>query len=469
MPLTAGTITSRLIRAWSARGTTGAGEYAPMPPVFGPASPSRSRLWSWLDASGSTFRPSTITMKLASSPSRKSSTTTRAPAAPSSPPDSIASTAACASSTVVATTTPFPAARPSALTTIGTPRSETYARAAAASENVRYCAVGMPCRAMKAFAKSFELSSCAAACTGPKIASPAARNASTMPAASGASGPTTVSATFCSRANATRSGNAVSATLATAGSSAVPALPGATKTFATRGDCASFQASACSRPPPPMTRTFTAPTSIERDLAEHVEDAAVVDPAVQRRDVGREHREAIVAQREQRQQRRKRRSAPDVLSRDQHQRVAEPGLQRVARPPVRGPAVAQVELGLVVRVAEDQEVDGVRVAVFALDAPRPAAAPGVGVLLGAAVGRPGPRRVPCVPGQEDLVLPVVVGVDDAPACLVEPFPEVGASGRGAGRQRERGRERRQHDQDAQTVHWGCPPQKRANAGNGGRP
>ena len=37
---------------------------------------------------------------------------------------------------------------------------------------------------------------------------------------------------------------------------AVPALPGATSTSDTRLDCASFQASACSRPPEPMTRTF---------------------------------------------------------------------------------------------------------------------------------------------------------------------------------------------------------------------
>ena len=27
--------------------TTSAGEYAPMPPVFGPVSPSPIRLWSW--------------------------------------------------------------------------------------------------------------------------------------------------------------------------------------------------------------------------------------------------------------------------------------------------------------------------------------------------------------------------------------------------------------------------------------
>jgi hypothetical protein len=86
--------------------------------------------------------------------------------------------------------------------------------------------------------------------------SPAARNASTTPAASGASGPTTVNATDCWHANLTSSSIAVIATFATPGSRAVPALPGATNTFATRGDCASFHASACSRPPPPMTRTF---------------------------------------------------------------------------------------------------------------------------------------------------------------------------------------------------------------------
>jgi hypothetical protein len=36
----------------------------------------------------------------------------------------------------------------------------------------------------------------------------------------------------------------------------VPALPGATSTSLTRGDCLSFHASACSRPPEPMTRIF---------------------------------------------------------------------------------------------------------------------------------------------------------------------------------------------------------------------
>ena len=53
-----------------------------MPPVLGPWSASRRRLWSWEVAIGRMFSPSTITMKEASSPSRKSSITTRAPALP---------------------------------------------------------------------------------------------------------------------------------------------------------------------------------------------------------------------------------------------------------------------------------------------------------------------------------------------------------------------------------------------------
>ena len=51
-----------------------------MPPVFGPVSPSPTRLWSCEVAIGSAVLPSTIEMKLASSPSRNSSITTRAPA-----------------------------------------------------------------------------------------------------------------------------------------------------------------------------------------------------------------------------------------------------------------------------------------------------------------------------------------------------------------------------------------------------
>ncbi|OIQ65932.1 hypothetical protein GALL_525040 [mine drainage metagenome] len=89
-------------------------------------------------------------------------------------------------------TTPLPAASPSALMTMGTPCWSTWACAACASSKVAYAAVGIRCRAMKSLEKAFELSSWAAARVGPKIFSPRVRNPSTMPAASGASGPTTV-------------------------------------------------------------------------------------------------------------------------------------------------------------------------------------------------------------------------------------------------------------------------------------
>src|SRR5690348_6216541 len=130
---------------------------------------------------------------------------------------------------------------------------------------------------MKAFAKSFELSSCAAARVGPKMRRPASRNASTMPAASGASGPTIVSATPSRFANATSVAMSSIGTLQRSGSAAVPALPGATNTFATRGDCATFHASACSRPPPPTTRTFIGRSMPEMAHAgEHHRNAALV-------------------------------------------------------------------------------------------------------------------------------------------------------------------------------------------------
>ena len=57
-----------------------------MPPVLGPWSPSKARLWSCAVASGSAVSPSTSAKKLASSPSRNSSMTTSAPAAPNAPP-----------------------------------------------------------------------------------------------------------------------------------------------------------------------------------------------------------------------------------------------------------------------------------------------------------------------------------------------------------------------------------------------
>ena len=67
-----------------------------MPPVFGPVSPSPTRLWSCAEASGIAVSPSHSAKNEASSPTRNSSITTSAPAAPSPPPN-IMSIAASAS------------------------------------------------------------------------------------------------------------------------------------------------------------------------------------------------------------------------------------------------------------------------------------------------------------------------------------------------------------------------------------
>ena len=220
-----------------------------------------------------------MTMKLASSPSRKSSITTRAPALPIVCATSIASIAACASSTRRRDDDALAGGEAVGLDDDRRAARVDVRRAPrAGAVNVRDAAVGMPWRFMNAFAKSFELSSCAAARVGPKMRSPAARNASTMPAASGASGPTTVSPTASRRANATSSSMSVIGDVGELGSRApCRRCPGATNTCATRGDCASFHASACSRPPPPMTRTFT--RLVERDAAEREQRAAVVEVA----------------------------------------------------------------------------------------------------------------------------------------------------------------------------------------------
>ncbi len=107
--------------------------------------------------------------------------------------------------------------------------------------------------------KAFEPSSCAPAPRGPKHFKPAASKVSTMPPTSGTSGPTTVSATRSFLATSMSAAKSVTAraTLRVFGSPAVPALPGAHSTSLTFGDCASFHASACSRPPLPMSKTFT--------------------------------------------------------------------------------------------------------------------------------------------------------------------------------------------------------------------
>src|SRR5690242_10440155 len=296
-------------------------------------------------------------------------------------------------------------------------------------------------RSMNALAKSLELSSCAASRVGPMIASPAARNASTMPAASGASGPTTVSPTASAFAKATSSAISVIGTLVSSASSPVPPLPGATKTFALRGLAAIFHASACSRPPEPITSTFTAKPSLQVDLAEHVQHAAMIDAAVELGNVRREHFDALVTDGDEREHGGDRPAAGNVGPLNDRRGKTETGLQDRPIAPVRSPGVADVELRRAVGVFEHEEKDVLGVAARRLACPRPAAAPRILVLLGAPRGRPAVAKLPLVAGDEQAVAASGLGRDHVTAAGFDPRPEVGAFERMRGRGQRKGRRR----------------------------
>src|SRR3954471_13124584 len=109
---------------------------------------------------------------------------------------------------------------------------------------------------MTSLAKIFEPSSRAASRTGPKQRTEAARSASTAPATSGASGPTTTRSTPASTAApASASGSPASASIGSA-SARIPALPGAQSSSGRCGERASARRIACSLPPAPTTRTL---------------------------------------------------------------------------------------------------------------------------------------------------------------------------------------------------------------------
>ena len=84
---------------------------------------------------------------------------------------------------------------------------------------------------------------------------PSASSASTSPATSGASGPTTARPARCSAARRTRPSTSSAATSRQRASCAMPALPGAQSISGTPRAPASARTIACSRPPPPTTRT----------------------------------------------------------------------------------------------------------------------------------------------------------------------------------------------------------------------
>src|SRR5690606_23563201 len=101
---------------------------------------------------------------------------------------------------------------------------------------------GTPAAATSSFIHALDPSSRAPSAPGPKTRRPDARRRSARPSTSGTSGPTT------NRSASTPSGGVAT-------EPGMPGLPGVTTTSASRP---STSASACSRPPLPMTQTFTA-------------------------------------------------------------------------------------------------------------------------------------------------------------------------------------------------------------------
>ena len=193
---------------------------------------------------------------LTSGPSRKSSISTDAPASPK-PPSRQRSTQAAASCRESVTRTPLPAASPSALTTNGPSICSRYRCAASGSAKEPDAAVATPAFAMISLAKAFDDSSRAAARLGPNTGMPSRDTASTTPAASGASGPTTTRSTPWTRAMAAIAPTSVAAIPSTTGpNSASPGLPGRDISSSRRGDWTSFHPKACSRPPLPTSRTL---------------------------------------------------------------------------------------------------------------------------------------------------------------------------------------------------------------------
>ncbi len=181
----------------------------------------------------------------------------RRPASPKRPAFIISWIAAAASSQVRAIMTPFPSASPSALITIGNCSRSQKRNASPLWLKVPASAVGMCAFRIISFAKILDDSSRAAAIVGPKMRSPSLSNKSTTPAASVSSGPTTVRSMRFSLAKRASPGRSLAVIGRFSPRAAVPAFPGAQKISLTRGDCRSFHAKACSRPPLPITRIFT--------------------------------------------------------------------------------------------------------------------------------------------------------------------------------------------------------------------
>ncbi|OQC51060.1 MAG: hypothetical protein BWX58_00359 [Deltaproteobacteria bacterium ADurb.Bin026] len=93
-------------------------------------------------------------------------------------------------------------------------------------------------------------------CLGPKIGIPDFSYASTIPDASGFSGPTTTSSIFSFFVNVIKPSMSEIFISTHVAISEIPPFPGIQKIVSTSFDSDSFHTSACSLPPPPITSTF---------------------------------------------------------------------------------------------------------------------------------------------------------------------------------------------------------------------
>src|ERR1700737_355986 len=115
----------------------------------------------------------------------------------------------------------------------------------------------MFCRCRNSFAKILLPSSCAACSDGATIGQFRLRNASPIPLTSACSGPTTVKSGRNLSAKETSPATSPGSPVMHSAAPAIPPFPGTHQIFSPRGLCLSFHTSACSRPPPPITKIFT--------------------------------------------------------------------------------------------------------------------------------------------------------------------------------------------------------------------
>src|ERR671919_1775669 len=114
---------------------------------------------------------------------------------------------------------------------------------------------GIPCRTQSSLAQALEPSIRAAVAVGPNARSPRSARASTSPAASGASGPTTVRSIRSRPASSTSPGTSAARRGTHRAIPSIPAFPGAAITDSTDGLRENAEARACSLPPDTTTRT----------------------------------------------------------------------------------------------------------------------------------------------------------------------------------------------------------------------